>query len=150
VIRRGTSKVHQAIAAAIAAWLSVVLAALACAVEMSISGTAAAAEVIPAMLGIHALIGLPEAAISAAVIALADYAVSPHSTSLPSANHHLSRSQAPQSIGRQSKWAFAMAAGLIALSPFASTLPDGLERMAENLNLPHHHAADVAPASADE
>jgi cobalt/nickel transport system permease protein len=150
LIRRGTSRVHQAIAAAIAAWLSVVLAALACAIEMVASGVAAAAEVIPAMLGIHALIGLPEAAISAAVIALAGYATSPRVTSLPSANHHLASSHAPPSIGRQCKWAFAMAAILIALSPFASTLPDGLERVAANLNLPHHHAADVAPASADE
>jgi cobalt/nickel transport system permease protein len=142
--------VRRAFTAAIAAWLSVVIAALACAIEMAASGTAAAAEVIPAMLGIHALIGLPEAAISAAVIALVGYATSPRSASLPSANDHLASSHAPQSIGRQSKWAFATAAILIALSPFASTLPDGLERVAANLNLPHHHATDVAPASADE
>ncbi len=149
-VHLGSPNVQRAFTAAIAAWLSVVLAALACALEMAASGAAAAADVVPAMLAVHALIGLPEAAITATVIALAGYAVSPRTTSPPFALHDFAGSHASQSIGRQCKWAFALATILIALSPFASTLPDGLEHVAANLNLSDHTATDLAPASAAE
>ncbi len=53
---------------AISAWFSIVLAALACALELAISGTSPAGTVIPAMVGIHALIGIVEAAITVVVV----------------------------------------------------------------------------------
>jgi cobalt/nickel transport system permease protein len=57
-------------AAAVAAWFSVVLAASVCAVELALSGTSPLAVALPAMAGVHALIGVGEAIISAVVISL--------------------------------------------------------------------------------
>ena len=51
-----------------AAWLSVVVAALACSVELGLSGTAAWGVVLPAMGGVHALIGIGEGLITTAVL----------------------------------------------------------------------------------
>lgn len=56
------------LAASLAAWASVVLAAGLAGVELAISGTSPWHLVIPAMVGIHALIGLGEAVITAAVL----------------------------------------------------------------------------------
>lgn len=56
------------IGAAIAAWCSVVLAASLCALELSISGISPLRVVLPAMAGIHALIGIGEAIITVAVL----------------------------------------------------------------------------------
>ena len=58
------------LSAAIAGWVSVVLAAAACAVELAISGTVPLEVVMPAMVGIHALIGIGEGAITAGALAL--------------------------------------------------------------------------------
>lgn len=52
-----------------AAWLSVVVAALAASVELGLSGTAAWGVVLPAMGGVHALIGIGEGLITTAVLA---------------------------------------------------------------------------------
>jgi cobalt/nickel transport system permease protein len=51
-----------------AAWFSVVLAAVACAVELAASGTAPLATVLPAMAGVHALIGIGEGLATVAVL----------------------------------------------------------------------------------
>jgi cobalt/nickel transport system permease protein len=56
------------LAGAIAAWFSVVLAALACAVELGLSGTSPLALVIPSMAGFHALIGIGEGIITSSVL----------------------------------------------------------------------------------
>jgi cobalt/nickel transport system permease protein len=56
------------IAAAIASWFSVVLASVLCALELAASGISPLGIVLPAMAGIHCVIGLGEAAISVAVL----------------------------------------------------------------------------------
>ena len=56
------------IGGAVAAWCSVVLAASFCALELSISGISPLGVVLPAMVGIHALIGIGEAIITVAVL----------------------------------------------------------------------------------
>jgi len=53
----------------VAGWLSVVLASLAAAAELALSGTLAWQVVVPAMGGIHALIGIGEGLITVAVLA---------------------------------------------------------------------------------
>ncbi len=58
------------ISAAAAAWLSVVMASGACAVELGISGTTPMGVALPAMLAIHAIIGIGEAIITVAVLSL--------------------------------------------------------------------------------
>jgi cobalt/nickel transport system permease protein len=57
-------------AAAIAAWLSVMLGAAAASVELGVSGTIPFRVVLPAMLGVHALIGIGEALITLGALAL--------------------------------------------------------------------------------
>lgn len=56
------------IGAAVAAWFSVIAASGACAVELSISGTSPLNVALPAMLWVHALIGIGEAVITVLVI----------------------------------------------------------------------------------
>ena len=111
---------YRIVLAAFAAWLSVVAAASACSLEMAVSGTVAASEVMPAMLGVHALIGLAEAAITAATVA-AVYGVmqwaQPHSSLSPPTRFAL----------------LLFAVILTGLTPFASSLPDGLSRVTDGL-----------------
>jgi cobalt/nickel transport system permease protein len=58
----------RTMAAAAAAWISIVLASLVCGTELAISGTSPFEVVVPAMAGIHVVIGIIEAAITVAVI----------------------------------------------------------------------------------
>ncbi len=53
-----------------AAWGSVLLASVACAIELAISGASPWGLVLPAMAGVHALIGIGEGLISIAVVSL--------------------------------------------------------------------------------
>ncbi|MDD5593575.1 MAG: energy-coupling factor ABC transporter permease [Candidatus Margulisbacteria bacterium] len=54
----------------IAAWLSVILAALACALEIGLADTIAFSTVVPAMIKVHAVIGIAEALITIALLNL--------------------------------------------------------------------------------
>jgi cobalt/nickel transport system permease protein len=58
------------IAILISAWSSVALAALACSLELGLSGTIPFAVIIPAMVRVHMIIGVAEALISLALINL--------------------------------------------------------------------------------
>lgn len=53
-----------------AAWCSLVLSAVCCAIELSISGTMPLKIVVPAMAGIHAMIGIGEGLITVAALSL--------------------------------------------------------------------------------
>ncbi len=53
---------------AVAAWCSVIIASTVCAIELAISGTSPLKIGLPAMVGIHALIGIGEAVISCLVV----------------------------------------------------------------------------------
>lgn len=53
---------------AVAAWSAVMLSALACAIELGVSGTVPLGTVLPAMLGVHTLIGVGEAVITVAAL----------------------------------------------------------------------------------
>jgi cobalt/nickel transport system permease protein len=55
-------------AAAVAAWCSVVLGAIAVSLELAVSGTAPLAVTLPAMVLVHALIGIGEAVITVAAL----------------------------------------------------------------------------------
>jgi cobalt/nickel transport system permease protein len=52
----------------VAAWLTVVVGAAACSVELAISGTVPLGTVLPAMLGVHVLIGVGEAVVTVAAV----------------------------------------------------------------------------------
>jgi cobalt/nickel transport system permease protein len=53
---------------AVGAWLAVVAGAVACSLELALSGTVPLGTVLPAMVGVHALIGLGEAVITVAAV----------------------------------------------------------------------------------
>lgn len=53
-----------------AGWFSIVLAASACALELALSGTVPLKVALPAMAGVHALIGIGEGLITVAVLSL--------------------------------------------------------------------------------
>ena len=106
----------------VAAWLSVMGGALFTALQLWLSGTTTLAVVMPAMLGVHALIGIGEALITAAALGFI-YQTRPD----------LLQAEEPRG-GR----GWILAGGLISLaviliSPLASASPDGLERVALNL-----------------
>lgn len=109
------------LAAGIAAAVSVVVAAIACAIELAISGTAPLGLVLPAMAGVHILIGIGEGLITGGVLA---YLATVRPDLLPGEQRQLQGWVVPVVI-------ILLISGLLSL--VASAWPDGLERVAENL-----------------
>jgi len=127
-------------ATALAAWFSIVAAAIACAGELAWSGTAPWAAVFPAMTSIHLVIGLGEAAITALVIA-AIAGARPELVCGPAAPLTPARGRELALHG------LLVALGLaLFVAPFASAWPDGLERVAQRLGLAPRAAAAALPA----
>jgi cobalt/nickel transport system permease protein len=120
----GQSRTVKLLVVGVAAWLSVMAGALLTALQLWLSGTSQLQIVIPAMMGVHALIGIGEALIT--VFALA-FIIQTR----------------PDLIGEESEsakgsrnwvWVGGIVTLLVVLiSPFASADPDGLERVAEDL-----------------
>lgn len=130
-------------AVAFAAWAGAVLAAAVCSGELVGSHVAPARVVFPAMLGIHMLIGIGEAAITAIVL-LAVWSSRPQLIE-PATN---------QSITHKAGLAGLLAYGLLIalalatfVSPFASKLPDGLDWAAQRMGFADKAAARAAPIS---
>lgn len=105
--------------AAVASWLSIMAAALVTSLLLGFSGTLSFRLVVPAMLGIHAFIGVGEALISVAALSFIMRA-------RPALLDHSS-----QAGGRGWVVAGALVSVLVVfLSPLASGFPDGLEWVA--------------------
>jgi cobalt/nickel transport system permease protein len=107
--------------AGVAAWLSVMAGALATALQLWLSGTSNLQTVVIAMLGVHALIGLGEALITVSALGFI-FRTRPDL---------LGEGSASAEGGRG--WILAgvvISLVVILLSPFASSNPDGLERVA--------------------
>ncbi len=121
------------LAAGLASWASVMLAALAVAIELASTGVLPFGTVVPAILGVHALIGIGEAVITCVALAL------------------FARSTAGSRPAARSFAAPALAALLIALclSPFASPLPDGLEAVMAHYQVLHEAAPPFVTPLAD-
>lgn len=120
----GRSKSVKLAVAGLAAWLSVMGGALLTAIELWLSGTSDLQIVIPAMLGVHALIGLGEALITFSALAF-----------IMQTRPDLLGADSESAKGSQA-WAYvggAIALFVVLLSPFASADPDGLERVATDI-----------------
>lgn len=118
--------------AGMGAWLSVMVAALFVSLLLAFSGTSSLRVVLPAMLGVHALIGAGEALITVAALAFIRQV-------RPSL---LEGGQEPGKGG----WVvvgLAIALLVVLLAPFASGHPDGLEWVAETTGF--LNAAQDAP-----
>jgi len=119
----GKTPTAQLIGAGLGAWLGVVLAAAATALQLAISGTSPLEVALPAMVSVHMLIGIGEALITVAALAFI------RQTRLDLMGE--------SSMVAAKGWGWVAAGLLIALvitfaSPLADSNPDGLERVAED------------------
>jgi len=122
--------------AGVAAWLSVMAGALLTSLQLWLSGTSQLQLVIPAMLGVHAVIGLGEAIITVAALTFI-FQTRPDLVSEGSESAKGSRG-----------WIWAgglITLAVVLLSPFASANPDGLERVATDMGF--INAGQSAPYS---
>lgn len=105
----------------VTAWLSIFIASLAVALQLAASGTSPANISIPAMAGIHAIIGIGEGLITVGALAF-----------LYAARRDLVQTSQPAPAGKL-VWAVGLGIALLlaVFSPFASAHPDGLEWVAE-------------------
>ena len=109
---------NDKVALGIAAFLSVLAGAFACSVEVAVSGAVAFNKVLPAMISVHALIGVGEALLTVGVV----YALNAYGYAR-----------------KENKYSFAIGASVLAIiaafiSPLASGFPDGLEWVAGKLS----------------
>ncbi|MEM9926408.1 MAG: energy-coupling factor ABC transporter permease [Cyanobacteria bacterium P01_D01_bin.50] len=117
----GGSKSRLPLASGIAAAISVVVAAICAALQLAISGTANLGVILPAMAGVHILIGVGEGLITGGVLA---YLVKARPDLLPGNDEEQIRSWVVPVVS------ILLIAGLLSL--FASAWPDGLEKVAED------------------
>lgn len=122
----GGNNTLKLLIAGIAAWLSVMAGALFTSLELWLSGYAKLQIVIPAMLSVHALIGIGEALITVAALAF-----------ILQSRPDLLGEKSESSKGSRI-WVIVGALVtliVVFLSPLASSDPDGLERVATDLGL---------------
>lgn len=110
--------IHKSVKMLLMCWLSVMLAAFACSVEVAIAGTVSFSKVLPAMLSVHAIIGLGEGALTCLLI-----------YSVFSASWFAKLNEKVVAMAT-----LGMAVVAASLSPFASNFPDGLEWVSEKLS----------------
>jgi len=140
VCRAMTGLFGRIVAAAFAAWCSTVLAAVACAGELAASRTVAFPIVLPAMVGIHMLIGLGEGLITALVL-----------VAVARTRPELVRPDPAGEAHRVDRAAIVYGAVIVLglalfASPLASRWPDGLERTAELLGFKARSSAPMLAA----
>jgi cobalt/nickel transport system permease protein len=122
-VASGRRRVVRLLVAGVAAWLAVMAGALATSLQLWLSGTARLDIVLPAMLGVHALIGVGEALITAGALAF-----------ILRVRPDLIERDAEARGGRG--WIAAglgLSLAVVLLAPLASADPDGLERVATDL-----------------
>lgn len=110
--------------AGVGAWVATMAAALVTSLQLWLSGTTRLEIVVPAMLGVHALIGIGEALITVAALAYIEQ----------TRPDLISQEKTVQEGG--GGWVIVgvlLALAAVLLSPLASGNPDGLERVAEDL-----------------
>jgi len=136
---RGTSmgnRTLKLVVAGVAAWLSVMAAALFTSLQLWLSGTSQLQIVIPAMLTVHTVIGLGEALITVAALTFI-FQTRPDLVGENSASAKGSRG-----------WVVAgalISLAVVLLSPLASADPDGLNRVAADLGFIQTAQSRVGP-----
>ena len=109
----------------IAAWLSIEVTALSVALQLALSNTSPANIAVPAMAGVHALIGIGEGLITMGALAF-----------IVSTRPDLLKSGEGRVAGGKLVWVAGLLLALLlaVASPLASANPDGLEWVAEQQN----------------
>lgn len=125
LIRRflGQGRGVQLAAAALGAWLSVEIAAVATALELAFSNTSPLSVALPTMAGVHALIGIGEALITVAALAFIQQT---RPDLIAGANKAATKGSGWIAVG------LLIALAVTFASPLADPNPDGLERVAED------------------
>lgn len=123
----GGSRWRLPLAAGVASGISVIAAAITCAINLILSGTATTTIILPTMVGVHSLIGIGEGLITASIL---NYLMTVRPDLLPGDRPPLNKWLMPII-------SILLVAGILSL--FASTWPDGLEKVAEI-----HGFADLA------
>lgn len=124
---------NQKLGLAIASLLSVLAGAAACSIEVALSGAVAFNKVMPAMLTVHMLIGFGEAFLTVALV-----------TVLQSSERYWKANEQTFAFG-----AGALAIVAVALSPFASGFPDGLEWVADKLSFAQFQGFEISAILPD-
>jgi cobalt/nickel transport system permease protein len=123
-VRRLVDKARWGVYASgfLAAWCSIVVASLSVALQLAISGTTPANLAIPAMLGVHMLIGIGEGLITVGALAF-----------LFNTRPDLLQASQMRTNSSTVLWVAGLliALALVVLAPLASARPDGLEWVAE-------------------
>jgi cobalt/nickel transport system permease protein len=119
----GQSRGTRLAVSGVAAWLSVMAAALATSLQLWLSGTSALRIVVPAMLGVHTVIGIGEALITVAALAF----ITQTRPDLLEAKGETRGGFGWVVVG------LVVALVVVLLAPLASANPDGLERVAEDI-----------------
>lgn len=128
------------VGAFVGAWFSLVVTAAAAAVELALSGTSPLAVALPAMVGVHALIGIGEGLLT--VFAL---------TFLLATRPDLVTGETAPGQ-RSARWIIVgllLALALTLLAPLASPYADGMERVAQALAAPQEAGNPVGFAVPD-
>jgi cobalt/nickel transport system permease protein len=125
-----------------AGWCSTVLAAISCAGQLAWSGTIAWSVALPAMTGVHMLIGLGEGSISALVL-VAIARTRPDLLAAPADHIPLVRLREFVVLGLLVSLGVALF-----VAPFACPWPDGLEAVASRLGFAGKASAPLLSAPA--
>ncbi len=142
MIRRSATGLRiQLVAASVAAWCSTLIAAVVCAGELALSEIVPWNLALPAMAGVHSLIGIGEGLITMLVLAAIGNA-RPELLRGSNGLHPKPESKAVTVYG----FVFVLAL-LVLVLPFASKLPDGLERVAAALGFEYRAAGQHALAA---
>ncbi len=127
--------------AAFASWCATVLAAIFCAGELALSGTAAWGLAFPAMASVHMFIGVGEALITALVL-----------VAITRTRPELLEVQTGEQTG--GRYGYFLAFGLLIsiglalfVAPFACSWPDGLDKVSQALGFENRAAAHSIVAS---
>ena len=115
----------------VAAFVSTLIAAAACALQLATAGVAPLQSVLSAMLSVHLLIGLAEAGVTVAALAVLSYAVA--------------------QVASHRAWMVPLgiaAVTAIVVSPFAATAPDGLETVLGTLGCTCAHGGCLVHSSS--
>lgn len=126
-----------------ASWFSVVAASGAAAVELSLSKVVPITLSAPAMLGIHSVIGIGEGAVTIAALDLV--------SRVSGDTVFASEVMVEKRITKKAIWIWlALSIGVtMVLAPFASQLPDGLEKVAETLGFIERGASNLSSPLPD-
>src|SRR6188768_3824988 len=127
---RAPSPTRRVAAVAFAGWCATLAGALSCAGQLSLSGAGRLFVLLPTMLGVHALVGVGEALVSALVVA----SVLRFRPDLLENGAVLGPRARPRTTAIYAGLGLSLAVVAL-LAPFADAAPDGFSRVTEALGL---------------